>query len=282
MELLGGQAIIEGVLIHYRKKVAVAIRKPDGKIFTKREEVPFRSSKVPFLRGVVNLFVMLYVGVKMLNLSSAIALGDEKGTKGEMKMGEFIGLLAFSLVFGIILFKVIPLGVATLANRVWNLQGWTFSLVDGVARVALFVGYVWAISFFPDVKRLFQYHGAEHAAVACHEAGKKLTVENVQEFPTAHRRCGTAFIFLVFLVSVFVYAFIPQQVSFLAKLLLRLVLLPGIAGVSYEILRLGAKSKLFTPLVLPGLWIQKITTQKPDGKQVEVAIAAVRTALRTA
>ncbi len=278
MELLGGQALIEGVLIHYKGKVAAAVRRPDGKIIVKKEKVrSSRWKKVPIVRGVVNLVTMLTVGMRMLNFSARVATGEEK--KGEEGGFGLILTIALSFVFAIALFKALPLGVATLIGKVIPLQNMTFSIVDGLVKVSLFVGYIFILSRFPDVHRLFQYHGAEHKAIACYESGKKMVVKNVRMFSPVHKRCGTAFIFLVFLVSIFVYAFIPQDVSFGMKLFLRLLLLPLIAGLGYEVLRLGARWKFFSVFVLPGLWMQKITTQEPDAKQMDVAMRAVRAAL---
>ena len=166
-----------------------------------------------------------------------------------------------------------------LLDKVFNLNNILFNILDGIFKVGLFVLYVYLISFMKDVYRVFQYHGAEHKAVACHENGKPLTVKEVQKFNKEHIRCGTSFIFLVLFISIIVYTIIPKDYSFSLKLSLRILLLPIISSLSYEALRLGAKYNTFEFLSYPGLWIQKITTKKPSGKQVEVAIKAIKAAL---
>ena len=154
-----------------------------------------------------------------------------------------------------------------------------FNIVDGVIKILIFVLYVYVISLMPDIKRIFQYHGAEHKTVACYEAGEKLTISNVQKYSTLHKRCGTTFIFFVLFVSILVYIFIPASYSFWMKFGLRLLLLPVIVAISYEILRLEAQYKIFGFLAYPGLLIQKITTHEPDNKQIEVAIKAMKSVL---
>ena len=156
------------------------------------------------------------------------------------------------------------------------LNNFYFNILEGIVKLGLFLLYLYIISFNKEVYRVFQYHGAEHKAVACHEHGKKLTIKETQKFPTAHKRCGTTFIFLVLFVSIIVYMFIPKHYSFLTKLGLRVILLPAIASLSYEVLRLGAKFKFMKIFIMPGLWIQSITTKEPDDKQVEVAIKALK------
>ncbi len=268
---VGGQALIEGVLMKYRNKVAIAVRRKNNKIHVKKEELGLKENYVPFIRGIVNLFIILYTGIKALNYSGNMQL--EK--KEKISTAGIVGSMIIALLFALLLFKFIPLLTASLLNKYYTINNLYFNLIDGTVKIFLFVGYVYVISFNNDVKRVFQYHGAEHKAVACYEHNKKLTVNNVQKFSTLHKRCGTTFIFLVLLLSIVVYMFIPKDYDFFTKLGLRIVLLPVIASLSYELLRLGAKFSLLKILVFPGLLIQKITTKEPDDSQVEVAIAAI-------
>ncbi|MBS3175342.1 DUF1385 domain-containing protein [Candidatus Woesearchaeota archaeon] len=272
---LGGQALIEGVLIKNKNKISIAVRKTNGKIIVKKEKLRFKDNNIPFIRGILNLFIILYIGIKSLNFSSNVQLNKED----KLSVKEIIISLLFALGFGILIFKLTPLLAANFIDKKFGINNFYFNIIDGLLKILLFVAYVYIISLSKDVKRVFQYHGAEHKAVACHEDSKKLTIENVQKYSPVHKRCGTTFVFLVLLVSILVYSFIPKDWSILWKFILRILLLPVIAGLSYEILRLGAKHKFMKIFIYPGLWIQKITTQEPDNKQVEVAIKAVKGAL---
>ncbi len=272
---IGGQALIEGVLMKNKNKVAVAVRNNKGKITVKKEKIKFKENKIPFIRGIVNLFVILYIGIKYLNYSANESLGKEE------KIGfwsVFFSFL-FAIVFAIAIFKFLPLFLTTIFDKFIKINNITFNIIEGILKLGIFVLYVYIISFMKDVHRVFQYHGAEHKAVACYEAGKKLNIKEVQKFRTEHKRCGTSFIFLVLFLSIIVYSFVPKDMYFWTKLILRIALLPVIAGISYEFLRLSARYNIFTFLVYPGLWIQKITTKQPDNKQVEVAIKALKGAL---
>ncbi len=272
---IGGQAIIEGVMIKYKNKLSIAVRKPDGKILTKKEKIQFKESNIPILRGVINLFIILYIGIKSLTFSSNVNLGkDEKLTTRDL----FLTLL-ISIFFAIIVFKLIPLSLTYFLDKQFHLNNIIFSIVDGLVKICIFVLYVYVISLSTDIYRIFQYHGAEHKTVRAYEMKNKLTVDNVQKHSTIHERCGTAFIFLVLFVSILIYVFIPKDYPFWLKLLLRIVLLPLIAGISYEFLRFGAKYEFMRIFVYPGMWIQKITTKEPDDNQVEVAIKALKNSL---
>jgi len=277
---VGGQAVIEGVLMKNNSKVAIAVRRPDKKISLKKEHKRPWSRKCrflgwPFVRGTVNLFEMLVIGIKALNYSANEALGEEE-EKITGKEFAITTIIAIAIAIG--LFIVMPLYL----TKVTGTEGVVFNLIDGVLRVAIFMLYLAGISLMKDVKRLFEYHGAEHKAVHCYEAGKALTVANVRSFTTVHRRCGTTFLLIVLVVSIIVFSLIVTD-SFLVKFLGRLVLLPVVAGVSYELLKLGARfpnNALLNLFVWPGLMLQRLTTREPDKKQIEVAIKALKAVLR--
>lgn len=275
VDYVGGQAVLEGVMMKYKDKIATAVRDEKGEIQMKHDRLKWSESKIPFLRGIINLFIVLYIGIKTLNFSSDVALGKHESKKGSSSFSMVFSLV-LALVFAVFLFKFLPLGTATFLDNKFGLSPIVFNIVDGLVRFLIFIGYILLISQMSDIKRVFQYHGAEHKAVNCYEAGKEMTVENVQSFTTIHKRCGTTFVFLVLLISILVYIFIPTTLSFSAKLGLRLLLLPVIASFSYEILRLGAKYNFIRPLIVPGMLVQRLTTREPDDDQVEVAIKALK------
>ncbi|MFH1064619.1 MAG: DUF1385 domain-containing protein [Candidatus Woesearchaeota archaeon] len=271
---VGGQAVIEGVLMKNGNKVAIAVRRPDKKISVKKEKHPGIAKKIkflgwPFFRGIVNLIEMMVLGIKALGYSANESLGEEEE---KITKKEFAVTTVIALAMAIGLFVLLPLYL----TKATKTQGITFNLIDGVLRVAVFVVYILVISLMSDVKRLFEYHGAEHKTVNCYEAGKKLTVANVKKYTTLHRRCGTTFLLIVLTISIIIFSMIVTD-SFWIKFLARILLLPVIAGISYELLKLGAKfpnNILLNILVWPGLMLQKITTREPDNKQIEVAIKA--------
>ncbi len=283
----GGQAVIEGVMMRSSKHVAIAVRKPDGSISIKKEKIKSLSDRLtffkwPFLRGMLGLVEMMSIGIRALSYSAQESGGS---VDEELSWWHTAVSIGFALVFALALFKFVPLLIATLLERMSVLvqeHYLLFNAIDGVVKIALFVGYVAAISLMSDVKRLFEYHGAEHAAVNCYEAKKPLEVEHVRKFTTLHPRCGTSFILIVLILSILVYTFIPAGFSFWAKLGMRLALLPVIAGISFELLRLAGKYRknwLLQLVVLPGLGVQKLTTRTPDNGQVEVAIKALKAVL---
>tara|TARA_Y100000310_G_scaffold109178_2_gene107616 strand:+ start:1263 stop:2129 length:867 start_codon:yes stop_codon:yes gene_type:complete len=288
MELLGGQAIIEGVMMKGKTHLGYAVRKK-GKIVTKKE--PFSPLKekykilgIPFLRGIVNMGEMMVIGIKALNWSADQALEEEDGEKDEFTGWHLALSLVFAFALAIGIFKLIPLGITRyLFNR--EMLGESrilFNVVDGLIRISLFTAYLYLISLWKDVRVLFEYHGAEHKAVACHEAGKELTVENVQGFSRLHPRCGTSFIIFVFLIAIIVFSLAPIDINFVSLFFIRLVLILPIAGIGYEVLRYSAlmKSKMFFSVIIqPGMWFQRITTSEPKDKQVEVSIAALKEVL---
>ncbi|MBT3262430.1 DUF1385 domain-containing protein [Candidatus Woesearchaeota archaeon] len=274
-EYIGGQAVMEGVMMASRKKIAIAVRKEDGKIKTKiekRSNISEKFKDMIFLRGIISLFEMLIIGTKALTWSSNESLGEEE----EIGSWGIFFMLMFSFSISIGLFIVLPLWLSKFASE----DRIIFNIVDGIWRVIFFVGYLWFISRFEDVKRIFQYHGAEHKVVSCYESGKALTVKNAKKFSTIHPRCGTSFIFIVLVISIIMFSLVWSE-SWLIKLLHRLVLIPVIAMISYELLRLNARnpSKILGILVTPGLWLQRITTNEPEDKQLEVAIKALKSAM---
>ena len=267
----------------------VAVRKPDGEMVTEEHSLPRISEKYPIfrypiLRGVGTLGQAMSLGVKALRFSANAALEgtEQAGKKQELSSGMMSLNLLFSLAFFIFLYKFVPLYLATaLSNWLPFFKSRIpFNLADGVIRMAIFVGFLLLISRWKDIHRVFEYHGAEHRVVFNFESGKPVTVENAQTFSTLHPRCGTSFLLVVMLVSIAVYTLLPFD-SFLLKLAGRIVLLPLIAGLSYEAVRYAAKhrSGLLATLTAPGLWLQRITTQPPNDDQTTVAIRALEGAL---
>jgi uncharacterized protein YqhQ len=272
---IGGQAVIEGVMMKSRNKVAIAVRKPNKRISVKvKRHKPLvkkcRILGIPVLRGFAELVDMIAVGLRALTYSANEASEeDEKLTGWEVAL-TFI--VATALAIG--LFIALPLVIARYAT---SGTGFWFDLTDGVLRLAVFLLYVLAISRLEDMKTVFQYHGAEHCAVHCYESGKKLTPSNAIKFTTLHPRCGTSFLVIVIAISIVVFSFITDP-RWIAKFISRLLLIPLIAGMSYEVLKISAKYKgnpVSEMIVKPGLWVQKLTTKRPTKKQLEVAIAAL-------
>ncbi|MCX6707960.1 MAG: DUF1385 domain-containing protein [Candidatus Woesearchaeota archaeon] len=280
----GGQAVIEGVMMRSEYRLAIAVRRPNKKISVKKETIKSISDKItffrwPFVRGIFNLFQMLYIGMKALIYSANESMDK---VEEELTFLEIVFSIVFAIGFAIILFKFVPLLIAQYFYNTFAFvhnSSIVFNLIDGFTKMFLFVVYILVISLMRDVRTIFEYHGAEHKAVNCYEAEDELTVKNVKKYPRLHPRCGTNFILLVFLLSIIVYTLIPKEFSFWAKFGLRLLLLPVIAGISYELLKLCGKYRhnFFLKLVaLPGLAAQLITTREPDNRQIEVGIAALK------
>jgi uncharacterized protein YqhQ len=281
---IGGQAIIEGVMIRNEDIIATAVRTPEGKIKTKKEKIHSwakKFKKIFFLRGVVNLIESLVIGIKTLNYSANIAAGQTSEKEKPIGTTTMIITLLVAFLATLVLFKFIPLTIAQyFSNHISN-NNYLFNIVDGLVKITIFLAYILAMSRMKDIKRVFQYHGAEHKAVNCHEHGEKVTLENCKKYSTIHLRCGTSFLITVLIISIIVYIFIPKELTFWQKLTWRIILLPVIAGIGYEILKLGSKyekSTISKIMTWPGRLIQRITTQEPDEKQLEVAIAALKEA----
>jgi uncharacterized protein YqhQ len=283
---IGGQAVIEGVMMRAPRSMAIAVRRPDGEIVVKRNRVVplserFPVVKLPLVRGAVALFSSLIIGIKALNYSAneALAEGEKKEEISSLAMG---GTMAVALLFGILLFFILPLYLTNLLKPFIGESNIAFNLVDGVIRVIVFLLYIFSISKMKDIQRVFQYHGAEHKSIFAFESGQDLTVENVKRFSRLHPRCGTSFLLIVMLVSILIFSLIPKLWPFYLKAGARIVLLPLIAGVSYELLKWSARhdtSLLVRLLIAPGLALQKLTTREPDDDQVEVAIRSMEGAL---
>ncbi|RNC72795.1 MAG: DUF1385 domain-containing protein [Desulfuromonadales bacterium] len=283
---VGGQAVLEGVMMRAPRSMAIAVRRPTGEITVKREEVPPLSErypivKLPVVRGAVALFTSLIMGLKALNFSAneALAEGEEKEELSSWAMG---GTMAVALGFGVLLFFILPLYLTKLLVPVIGSSNIVFNLVDGVIRVAVFLLYIVSISRMDDIQRVFQYHGAEHKTIFAFEAGEELTFANVDKYSRLHPRCGTSFLLIVMLVSIVIFSLIPKLWPFYMKAGARVVLLPVIAGVSYEFLRWSAKNDtaaLVKMIIAPGLALQRLTTREPDESQIEVAIRSIEEAL---
>jgi len=279
--LYGGQAVIEGVMIRGRRTVALACRKPNGDIYRYREPlrsplVRSRMARLPFVRGVVVLWESLDYGIRMLMRSAEVQLDQEE----QLGKGGNTLVMGVALVGALLLFIGVPYLATSLARAVIP-SSIVLNVTEGLIRLALLVGYLIAISFLPDVRRVFAYHGAEHMTIHAFEHGDPLTPERIEPYPTAHPRCGTAFLLLVVVVSIAIFAFLPR-VNLLVDLVVRLALVIPVASISYEALRLGAaheRSPVMRLLVAPGLLLQRITTRRPDARMIEVAVASLEEAI---
>ncbi|MGD0930824.1 MAG: DUF1385 domain-containing protein [Candidatus Korobacteraceae bacterium] len=288
--LVGGQAVLEGVMMRSPHAWGICIRRPDGTLATHAEPLEKLSDKHkwmawPFMRGIMTLGSAMTLGFRALRYSASVAL-DEL-TPDEEKKTEISGWvvavnLILSLGFFIFMYKFVPLLAATKLKNHYPAFGnqILFNVVDGVVRISLFLLFIWGISLWPDIKRVYRYHGAEHKTVFAFENNDPLTVKNAQAYTTFHPRCGTSFLMTVMLIAMLFYMLIPAT-TFWARFASRLALLPVIAAVSYELIRFAAKhgSSLFAVLTKPGLWLQRITTQPPADDQVETAIAALNEAM---
>ena len=292
---VGGQAVIEGVMIRGPKKYVIAVRK--GKqIISKNGNIPSKSNKIwkmPVIRGFINLVEMLVIGTKALMWSADQQLEkNEKVGKKEMTL-TFI----FAILFAIGMFIALPYFITNLIGFYEETRPFLFNLIDGIIRICVFLLYIVAISLMKDVKILFQYHGAEHKAIHCYEKGKKLSIANVRKFTTLHPRCGTAFIMIVLVIAILTFSILTPIIFMLFPsllnlhqiprrgilILIRFALFPLIAGISYEFLKFGAKYEnkpIMKIFIWPGLLMQKITTNEPDDKQIEVAICSLKKLLQ--
>lgn len=287
--LIGGQAVIEGVMMRAPHSYCVAVRKPSGEIVTDEQPLAKVSEKYPLfrhpiLRGVGNLGQTLVLGIKALQFSANAGLEETAPKKGGKEIsGWMLALnLVISLGFFIFLYKFVPLYLATALGR-WApaFQGRiAFNLVDGLIRIAIFVAFLYLISLWKDIRRVFEYHGAEHRVVFNFEAKQPVTVENARRFHTFHPRCGTSFLLVVMVVSIVLYTLLPFD-AFVWKFVGRVLLLPLIAGVSYEAIRFAARHRggLLATVTAPGLWLQRITTRPPSDHQTAVAIHALERAM---
>ena len=278
--MVGGQAVIEGVMMRGPKLTATAVRDPNGKIQVETKDVHSISDrypilKKPMLRGTVSLIESLVIGIRSLSYSAKMA-GEEDEQLSDKEMA---GTILFALVLASILFIAIPTGAARLFHVITE-DPFFLNLMEGFLRLAIFLGYIWGISRMKDIRRVFQYHGAEHKTIHCYEAGLPLTVANVQRFSRLHPRCGTNFLLIVMLVSIFVYAFLGWP-SLIERIVSRILLLPVVAGISYELIRFAGRTTnpVALKLIKPGLWLQYLTTRPPQDDMVEVAIESLKAVL---
>ena len=311
MTSIGGQAVIEGVMMRGPEKIAIAVRKPDGEIALDVKEVnsAFKKHKwlkLPILRGCIAFFDSLVTGVKALMYSAEFFDLEEEETqpsKFEKYLTEKLGdkmkdvIIYFSvfvsLIFSIGVFmllpKVIVEGVSWLiktlapgnAGEAISGNNFLMSLIEGIVRISIFLIYIVLVSRMKDIQRVFEYHGAEHKSIFCYEAGEELTVENARKFTRLHPRCGTSFLLFVMIISIILFSLIPRFANIFASLGMRLLLLPVVAGLAYEVIKFAgrSKSKCVAVLTKPGLWMQKLTTREPDDSQLEVAIASLKAVL---
>jgi len=315
---IGGQAVIEGVMMRSPNAFVVAVRKPDGTIRLRRDQWYGLSKKLnfmkkPFLRGVLMLVETMANGLVSLNYSANIAMEAEEREKALKKgktLEEFTAsqkkkekvdvatflTMAVSFAFGIGLFVFAPHAVAfwigDLFGQDWTLDSFAFHAVDGVVKAIIFVSYIWGISFMKDVYRVFQYHGAEHKSIATFEAGMDLTVENARKFTTLHPRCGTSFIFFLILISIILFSAVftlipiggnlPPILRHVVAVLFKVVLMLPVAGISYELIKASGKCSdqwWARAMAAPGMLLQKLTTKEPDDKQLEVALSSIKAVL---
>jgi uncharacterized protein YqhQ len=284
---IGGQAVLEGVMMRSPTAWSVAVRKPDGEIAEVNRPIAsklleHRWLRLPIIRGVVALGESLAIGFRALAISANYAAaqeGDSDEPQTELTRAQLAFAFAIAIGFALLLFKVSP---ALITNWLPIETTGAFVIVEGVVRVVIFLLYLTVISFLPDLRRVFQYHAAEHKAINAYEAGEELVPERVQRYSLLHVRCGTAFLLYVMVVAIFVFAFFGRP-AWYWLITTRILLLPVIAGIAYEIIRFAGKhptNPVLRPLLMPGLWLQRMTTREPTLDQIEVSIRALREVLR--
>ena len=289
--LVGGQAVMEGVMMRAPHSYCVAVRKPSGEIVT--EQMPLERIsesqpifKLPIFRGVGTLFQAMKLGIKALKFSTNAALDDpsipEEKRIGEIPTWAIAGPMLFSLASFIFLYKFMPLLLATKLSKVYPAVSGRLAsnLVEGLIRITIFLTFLYVLSRMKDIRRMFEYHGAEHKVVFNFESGQTVNVANAQKFSTYHPRCGTSFLFVMMILAMPVYALIPFD-GFVLKFVSRIILLPLIVGISYELIRFAAKRRgsFLATITAPGLWLQRITTKPPADDQAAIAIAALEGAM---
>ncbi|NLK90729.1 MAG: DUF1385 domain-containing protein [Clostridiales bacterium] len=295
---IGGQAVIEGVMMRGPKDIAIAVRTPENEIVVKKEPVEgiitkYRLNKIPFLRGGLALIDSMVLGIKSLNYAVSIAMPEEDADE---ELGRFEAFLQkifgdrladivtyFSVFIALLVaVGVFILGPTLLAGTLKKFISNTIvlNLTEGVLRLALFIAYIFAISKMEDIHRVFQYHGAEHKSIYCYENGEDLSIENVKKYSTLHPRCGTSFLFIVMMISMVLFSMVAWKGP-ISRMLIRLALLPVVAGISYEIIKIAGKSQsaVMSIVSYPGMMMQKLTTREPDESQIEVALEALKNVL---
>ncbi len=310
---IGGQAVIEGVMMRSPERIATAVRRANGEVVLKVQEYQSLTQRkkwldIPIIRGAITLVEVMFLGIKHLNFSADVAMKDAEEAEKQQKQKEgkkqkqkknkkeksggmstlsAITTVSFALILGVALFFAFPLFVTT---KLFNIEkdAFAFNLVAGSIRILLFLGYIYLISLLKDVKRLFRYHGAEHKTIYAFESGENLTVSAARPFTTLHPRCGTSFLVMVMLISLIFFSFLDSlillfngNITLLIRLATHLPLVPLVGGISYEAIKASAKRPdlgIVKALISPGLWLQKITTQEPDDTMLEVAIIALKAA----
>lgn len=310
---VGGQAVIEGVMMRSPRSLTIAVRTPDKKIKVKKEHhliicQKYPKLNIPIVRGVINLFEMMIIGTKAINWSAneSMPLDDRDAAKPpknknaknvvphdghKSKLSQFYEILMFAISlalaigFSLFLFKFIPLGITSLIDKNFSIVHENFLLfnfIDGALKATIFLTYIWLLGLIPSFRRVFEYHGAEHKSIFAYENKLDLTVPNAKKQTRFHPRCGTSFIIIVFIISVFAYTLLPKQDTFIENFLLRVTFLPLVAGLSYEALKISAKystSSFVKPLIAPGLAFQRLTTKEPKDDQLEVGLESLKAAL---
>lgn len=278
----GGQAVVQGVMMKGPKHYAISVRTSKGIVTKVTPHISFTQKHwilgLPLIRGVVTLIDMMIIGYKAIYYSADVAMEDE-GDEGESSLTTWalVGTMIFSIIFAVFLFKFLPLGAATLVDNAFNVSSFVFNLIDGVVKAGIFLTYLYLVGRYKDMQELFRYHGAEHKAINCYEAGKPLTLKNIFVQNTVHKRCGTTFMFVVLFISLLVYLFIPKGLPFFTNLGLRLLLIPLIAGISYELQRYTAthSNRLLNLFIAPGLALQSLTVKEPNAKQIKTGKASL-------
>ncbi len=288
---VGGQALMEGIMMRGPETIACAVRKPDGTLDVVQEPVKhYFWQKIPFVRGTCSMIDSLITGYRYLMHSAKVSMGDayeeEEPSKFEKWLTDHLGekaenffMVCASLV-GVVLalglFSILPTAIVTLVGKIVPLGRWGSTILEALCKVGIFLLYMVLISHMEDIHRVFQYHGAEHKTIACYEAGEELTVENIRKYTRFHPRCGTSFLVLIMIISVFLYSVLPWGNAAL-RVLYKLLLLPVVMGIGYELLKLcGRCDNVFTRIIrAPGLWVQRLTVFEPDDSMIEAAIAAV-------
>ena len=287
MTSIGGQAVIEGVMMRGPHKIATAVRKPDGEIIIDEKENKSlgKIAKVPIIRGVIAFISSMVIGVKSLMFSAKFYdVEDEnkkekkKETKENMSDWMIYGSVILAICMSVGLFIVLPNVISNIFVPNKEANPVIYNLVESIVKIAIFLGYLFAVSLMKDIQRTFEYHGAEHKTIFCYENGEELIPENVKKYSRFHPRCGTSFLLFVVIISIIVFSLVGVYQNTFINLGLRLLLLPLVAGISYEIIKFAGRStsKYITWLNAPGKWLQRLTTREPDEKQIEVAIAALK------
>jgi uncharacterized protein YqhQ len=276
---VGGQAVLEGVMMRAPERWAVAVRRPDGVIEAIAHDLPrlasrSKAARIPFLRGVMVLIESLSLGFRALSWSAQKS-GEEDE---ELSRAQVIGTMIFAVVFALVLFIGAPVLAADLLKGFFDDSSLAFVVIDGLIRIALIVAYIWAISRAKEIQRVFEYHGAEHMTIHAYENDDPLTIDAISRYSPRHPRCGTSFIIIVALVAFFVFL-ILAPLAFVWQIVARVVMIPIIAGASYEVLKAAAGKPWMAWASRPGIWLQRITTKQPDFDQIEVAIASLLAAL---